>query len=109
MPSGVFLEKTPPFTELRRAREFWNRSRANGSLIIGLSVCTDCNDAQYPTQTGPSSPSEKPLPRRPRSINRVPFTGKPSLPDTKRPGLEPSGPLVVMPLVLSAQPAHYLN
>jgi hypothetical protein len=27
MPSGVFLKKTPPFTELRGAREFWNRSK----------------------------------------------------------------------------------
>ena len=25
-PSGVFLEKTPSFTDLRGAREFWNRS-----------------------------------------------------------------------------------
>jgi hypothetical protein len=24
--SGVFLEKTPPFTELKRAHELWNRS-----------------------------------------------------------------------------------
>ncbi len=29
-PSGVFLKKTPPFTELCGARKFWNRSRSTG-------------------------------------------------------------------------------
>jgi len=31
----------------------------------------DCNDAQYPTGTDPSSPSEKLLPRRAKSIKRA--------------------------------------
>jgi hypothetical protein len=26
-PSGIFLEKMPPFTALKSAREFWNRSK----------------------------------------------------------------------------------
>jgi hypothetical protein len=56
MPSGVFLKKTPPFAELRWARQFWNRSKKRLWMVAVLFLSVAVGMFAVARQTYPYSP-----------------------------------------------------